>query len=265
MKKSYQLNGVFPSPQDDRDFPVRSIVKPIVTLPTEVMLEHKLIKILDQGFCGVCVGKATNSIMSAYYKEALSSLYIYSLCKLYDGIPNSEGTYPRTAMKVLQGYGACKEETMPYSLLKQCTVLPKITDQALAEGKKRTMTTYARARNLAEIREALAAGHFILGVIGVGDNFMEYRGGVLSHLEGRNYGYHAVVFCGFNDIMEAVRGVNSWGEGWGEKGLFWMSYENFFTQNNVIEAWIMEVKEKPSPSCKEKVEKFVQRWKSRKG
>ncbi len=78
-----------PSPPDERDFPLSFIAEPL-TLPSSVRLDSLFTKIRDQGSCGVCVGKAVASAMSAGFNNILSSLYIYGRCKQEDGIPNQQ-------------------------------------------------------------------------------------------------------------------------------------------------------------------------------
>jgi C1A family cysteine protease len=41
----------------------------------------------------------------------------------------------------------------------------------------------------------------------------------------RIVGGHAVLAIGYNEESNALLVRNSWGEGWGQRGLFWMPYE----------------------------------------
>jgi C1A family cysteine protease len=254
--------GVIPSPPDSRDYPIAAIIPKIPVIPTSVRLDSMILEILNQGFCGTCVGKSANGLMSAYFKKKLSSLYIYTESKKIDGIPNQEGTYPRTAMKIIKDKGSCLNETMPYTLLKSCLAFPNTPPEAHIEASKHKITAYARVVNLNEIKQALASGHMVLGVIGVGDNFMYYKNGVIGPVEGTHYGYHQVVFCGYENSINAVRGVNSWGNSWGEKGFFWLDYNVFQSWNSFVEAWIVEIelpKEKESNFYPDRI--FRDLWK----
>ena len=237
--KSIRNFGVLPSPPDKRDYAVAMIVPP-VSLPLKISMRDKVCGVFDQGFCGTCVGKASNGVMSATFEKKLSSLYIYARCKLIDGMPDQEGTYPRVANKIMQDYGSCLDSTLPYNTLKQCTVMPKITPQMDKEASKFKIKRYARAYNLNDIKQGLANGHMVKAVILVGDSFIFYKDGIMGPAQGTLYGYHEVYFCGYSDEVNAFEGVNSWGDRWGDNGFFWLSYEAAIMPT-LVESWVIEI------------------------
>ncbi len=233
-------SGVIPSPPDERDYPVSAIL-PAVTLPKEVRLDNRILNIRDQGFWPTCVGKAGAAIMSAGFKEELATIPIYSRCKAMDGIPNLPGTYPRVAMKVMQHHGTCREKTLPYQLMS--SPMPQLNQAVITESGKYKIKAYARARGINDIKQAAANGHLLMAVILVGDNFMFHRGNeVLGPPRGNTHGYHAIVLCGYDDDLKALRGANSWGlERWGDRGFFWLSYDVLMNTSHFPEAWVVEV------------------------
>ncbi len=235
-------SGLIPSPPDERDYPV-SAIAPVVSLPRSVRLDGKIHSIRDQGFWPTCVAKAGAGIMSSYYKGKLASVPLYVKCKQLDGIPNLPGTYPRTACKVMQKYGTCREETMPYD--KMANPLPKLSGAVMAESEKYKITAYARAKGLQEIKQALVAGHFLIGCLLVGDNFLFHRGdGIIGPPTGQEHGYHGIIICGFDDGRRALRIANSWsGKNWGEAGFGWISYNVLMDMRHWPEAWVIEVRQ----------------------
>lgn len=242
----WQKWGYLPSPPDPRDYPLSRIAEP-ARLPKAVRMDGLVVKVLDQGYCGSCVGKATNGIVSAGHRKALSSLYIYTRCKQEDGIPNTQGTYPRVALKVVHNEGACPDSMLPYSRLVDCLSFPAITDAMKAAADPYKAKAYARLYSIDEIKTALHNGKMVLGGLLVTDSFMFYDGnGVIPVPQGRIYGGHAIVICGYDDERKALRGLNSWGEGWGDNGFFWLSYDFMNWKSDIgmlawMEGWAVDM------------------------
>ena len=263
MERAKRENwGMLPSPPDERDWPLSRIAMP-VALPRSVRLDSLVYRIKDQAQFGTCVGKAVSSTAEAGYKHkqklpegGLSSLYIYVRCKQEDGIPNVEGTYPRVALKVVQKEGTAPEHKFPYSLLRDVFKLPTIPDAAREATGNYRVKAYARLWTLDEIKQALAAGKIVVAGILVTNSFVSWDGkGTIGVPEGTIYGGHAVVFCGYDDSRKAVRGLNSWGEKWGDKGFFWLSYDFFYWKSDIgmtgfMEAWAVEFEEVLQPPQK---------------
>jgi len=252
---------MLPSPPDERDWPLSRIVAP-VTLPRSVRLDHLVPRIKNQGSCGTCVGHAVSSATETGYKqkkqlpeEGLSALFIYARSKQEDGIPDVQGTYPRVALKIAQKEGTVPESIFPYVLLRDCNrpPIPSESIQAHAEYK---IKAYARLWTLDEIKQALASGKIVVAGILVTSSFLDWNGqGAIGVPDGHIYGSHAVVFCGYDDDKKAIRGVNSWGEKWGDKGFFWLSYDFFSWKSDIgmtgfMEAWAVEFEEVLQPPQK---------------
>ena len=61
-----------------------------------------------------------------------------------------------------------------------------------------------------------------------------------SYLKEYNYGYyHAMTIVGFDNSKNSFRVVNSWGKNWGDKGFFWLKYDDF--KRFVREAYVMNL------------------------
>ncbi len=251
-----------PSPPDERDWPLSRIAMP-VALPKSVRLDSLVYRIKDQGQCGTCVGQAVSSATETGYKQkqslpgkGLSSLYVYSRSKQEDGIPEIQGTYPRVALKIAQKEGIAPESIFPYSSLTVCNKPPIPSAQVIALAGAFKIKAYARLWTLDEIKQVLAAGKIVVAGILVTNSFVSWDGkGTIGVPEGTIYGGHAVVFCGYDDSRKAVRGLNSWGEKWGDKGFFWLSYDFFYWKSDIgmtgfMEAWAVEFEEVLQPPQK---------------
>ena len=61
-----------------------------------------------------------------------------------------------------------------------------------------------------------------------------------SYFREYNFGYyHAMTIVGFDNSKNSFRVVNSWGKDWGDKGFFWLKYDDF--KRFVREAYIMNL------------------------
>lgn len=230
--------GFIPSPPDARDYTVSQVSRAI-DLPPSIRLDNTMVEVLDQGQCGACLGKALGSILSAGHAQRLSSLYIYTRAKQEDGIPHEEGTYPRVGLKIVSSEGACPDEMLPYSKLSQCLTFPRITPFMKNAAWHFRIQSYARLWGLRDIKRALANNQLVLGGMMVTDSFNDWDGkGIIPPAEPPIYGGHAIVICGYDDNIKALRGLNSWSKGWGDEGFFWISYD-FISQNlQGIPAWL---------------------------
>ncbi|MDD5487225.1 MAG: C1 family peptidase, partial [Dehalococcoidales bacterium] len=212
-----------------------------------VRLDSRIVKVLNQGSCGTCVGQATAGIVSAGHNKELSPLYIYARCKQEDGIPNTEGTYPRVALKIAHSEGACQETMLPYSRLLSCLAFPAISQDMKEAASGHKIKAYARLNSFYEIKQALANGNMVLGGILVTSNFASWNGqGVFDVPEGNILGAHAITVCGYDDGMKALRCLNSWGEEWGDGGFFWLSYDFVNWKSDIgmlawMEGWAVEI------------------------
>ncbi len=56
------------------------------------------------------------------------------------------------------------------------------------------------------------------------EDFMHYKSGVYSYVEGKRLGGHAVLLVGYNDEEGYFIVKNSWDKGWGEDGFFRIAY-----------------------------------------
>jgi hypothetical protein len=194
-----------------------------------------------------------SSAGSAGHQKSLSSLYVYTRCKQEDGLPNQEGTYIRVANKIIHQEGVPPENLLPYSLLKHCLTFPAISHDLKQAAAPFKIKAYARLRTLDEIKQALAAGKIIVAGVWVTSAFKDWNGrGNIGVPEGTIYGCHAVVFCGYDDNRRAIRGLNSWGEEWGDKGFFWLDYANVDWETDlgipsIFEAWAYEFENMSEP------------------
>ncbi|PKM77844.1 MAG: hypothetical protein CVU90_05185 [Firmicutes bacterium HGW-Firmicutes-15] len=251
----------FPSPYDPRDYIYTNLIGAAADEPA-VSIDYRpnLPPVFDQEQRGSCVACASIWTIKAYEEikqgdypaDGLSAAFLYSLCKQNDGMPSEEGTQPKTAMKVLQKYGVCPENTMPYSTLTDlpAPLVPNVSGKALDAAAVFRIETYAqlcssydlnRDQVLNAMRQALKReGPFMIALL-VYDNFEPDENNFLPLPEGSVRGGHAVGIVGDLPNRGCLILRNSWGADWGDKGYAYLPYEWISRMSNmrwcVLEAW----------------------------
>ena len=199
--------GCIPSPPDKRDVLTSEVFPEVKRIPETCPPPFDL-TVLNQNGYPHCVGYACAAMKQEKEMRERKALifdgdWIYKKCKEMDGLPNLRGTYLRIGMKVLQKIGA------------------KPKDEKEEEAGKYKIGGYARVDTISF--ENLKKAIFV-------------NGAVLAGFKGSNEGWrsayirppkanerawgHAVLLIGYT--KNYLIGLNSWGERWGDKGLFYV-------------------------------------------
>jgi C1A family cysteine protease len=141
-----------------------------------------------------------------------------------------EGAMPRDAMQTMISNGVVSEEDWPFNPKKINTeptsgLLSKAKAHRITEGHYVRMTA---ADNLFHLKLSLSKElPFLIG-IAVYSSFYDTRsdGMVSMPKTSETYeGGHLLWCCGFSNSMHRFICPNSWGEGEGDKGYFYLPYE----------------------------------------
>lgn len=259
------IYNIIPDIQDERDFNYTSYVKG-EPLPSSVDLSSKIPFVfnqLDLGSCGLNAGIMYVMYLYGFNIPMLSRLYPYLKVREIMGTVNEDsGVQLRDVCKVFVKFGACIEDMFPY--LTKTFANPPTDEKIMDENAiKHRITSYYRVRNLDEYKLALSKGHLVFLGMRVFESMETQevaRTGILP-MPKRNeklMGGHAVLGCSYKDnlacsikkfLMKIVNSyskgngkiLNSWGEDWGQKGFFEMSYE--FYEEHVTDAWVLILEE----------------------
>lgn len=231
---------------------VLKMVTVLETVPTKLLADsspliidhsYSMSPVKDQGSRGTCVGFAGAALKEfqekveherevkegkKYDKNGkvynYSEQWLYWNCKQIDGIPNSEGTYPRAVMKVLNKVGVPTEKAWPYTDDPINIGKPKSWAELIARWA--VIGSYWHVANLIELKTALIDGPVIIGV----PIFYEWARPVDGRIglpadPGTQYGGHAICAVGYNDETKYIKFKNSWSRFWGDSGYGYLSYE----------------------------------------
>jgi inhibitor of cysteine peptidase len=194
--------------------------------------------IRDQGSCGSCwafsvVGALESAILKTDgVSRDLSEQYLVS-CNGY-GYSCAGGSYPahyyhqNAIPSGESSAGAVYETNFPYTATdSSCNT----TLQPHAHHERINSWSYVSysTPTTAQIKQAILDHGPISASICAGNNFQNYKGGVLSASDNTcSYGTnHAIVLVGWDDskgTSGAWRLRNSWGTHWGESGYMWIAY-----------------------------------------
>lgn len=235
--------GVIPSPEDKRDYASSAGIPTDIELPKKFSLRDKVKYIINQkqyGTCTGCAGVAVKNIQENIDNNlptnGLSPLYIYTMSKQIDGIPDQEGSYPRCTMEVMSK-GVLPENDLPYSLLLDSKKLPNITEEQKQKAIPYRIKSYAQIfdNNIINLKQALITQGAVLGTLVVTDAFMfPEQNKYIGDPKGVTYGCHAICICGYDDELtytfsngKTEKGFiliqNSWGN-WADSGFAWIPY-----------------------------------------
>lgn len=207
-------------------------------------------KVEDQGQLGSCTANAIVGILEYLEKRHdmtptnLSRLYLYYREReIEDSVEDDAGAFIRDGIKVaVEGVPA--ETVWPYKIEK-FAVRP--SQQAFDRAAKHKVTRYERIQNpssLTVLKTVLSSGSpFVFGFT-VYDSFESFEVSQTGMMPMPSpgeavLGGHAVVAAGYDDATQRILVRNSWGEGWGEIGYFWMPYDYIVNEDLCDDFWVI--------------------------
>jgi C1A family cysteine protease len=202
----------------------------------------------NQGQQGSCVGwssgYAARTILfsKATGKKpkdvAFSPSYVYNQIALKD----CQGTYLQKAMELMQRKGALPFSEFGYNEY-DCGKQPTSSQQDLAgQYKTKGFNRLTKGGNnysvdMLGVKQNLSQGAPVVIGMMVGGTFMTKMNGrelwrpTSKDYNKRGFGGHAMCVIGYDDYKTQKEGafqiMNSWGESWGKKGIFWITYSDF--------------------------------------
>ncbi|MGV6862545.1 MAG: C1 family peptidase [Putridiphycobacter sp.] len=207
----------------------------------------------NQGQQGSCVGwssgYAARTILQAKATGKNPRDVSFSPSFVYNQIAleGCQGTYLQRAMELMYHTGALPFSEFGYNEY-DCGKQPTSSQlNAAKQYKTKGFNRLSKSGNnyktdLLAIKQNLSQGAPVVIGMMVGGTFMSNMNGkemwnpTNNDYNKRGFGGHAMCVIGYDDFKTKDEGafqiMNSWGEQWGKKGIFWIRYSDFdyFTQ-----------------------------------
>ncbi len=219
MKRVYGYIKDAPDPRDQH-FAKLGIGAPP---PSSASLRTHVVEVLDQLGTSSCCANAwaqalriADSVAGVKAPQLSSREFLYYGARKYDGGDIVDmGTQLRSVAKAVVKLGRPPESAWPFDEA-------RINDQPSWEAFREAFdhkgpAGYHRVSTLTEIKQAIAAGHAVVGGVDIGQSFEDYSGGIYSAPHGEaSLGGHALCLVGYDEQSFTL--VNSWNVMWGEHG-----------------------------------------------
>ena len=179
----------------------------------------------SQGNCGSCTHFATIGLFEAALKIANDvSDYNYNLSEqfmLSCGPGSCSGGQIGNVVGFAYNTGCPDEGCFPYT--SGSTGNSGNCNDRCSDWRSRLEKVVNRGNITSNVKAKLQEGP-LATVMTVYEDFMDYRGGVYSHVTGSSTELHAIVIIGWDDANNCWIGKNSWSTYWGEDGYFRIKY-----------------------------------------
>ena len=209
--------------------------------------------VVDQGALGSCTANSICSVMRYTRKIKdkpndvdLSRLFLYYNERVLLApwaVPYDTGAIIRDGIKSIVQQGSIPESEWPYDIT-QFAVQP--SDQCYTDALKDLAIKYYYVPQDSEnLKCALVEGYPIIFGFTV---YSSFEAGTVAQdgivpmpaPDESILGGHCVNIVGFDNSKKWFICRNSWGEGWGDKGYFYMPYDYIMNPNLCSDFWIIE-------------------------
>jgi hypothetical protein len=251
-RRATRVKNIVPDAPDFRD---RAYIAPVHSRPPAHLPPRRALPVLDQGDTSACTGFALASVVHWLLKEddatpeRVSPFMLYSMARRYDEFRGAEadtGSSLRGALKGWHKHGACRERLWPD--LKMPKVPPDPRNDWWIDAVRRPLGAYYRVEP-----QQIADLHVALDEVGIlyasavchagWDEGNAARGKVPRYwaiprrMARDSDGGHAFVIVGYDERGFIIQ--NSWGEGWGSRGLARLTYQDW--RENAMDCWVVQM------------------------
>lgn len=221
-------------------------------LPTKVDNRKLCPAVYNQGELGSCtafaVGKGLRETLAKQGDQKhteLSALFLYYETRVrlggFNKLVDSGGTIT-DAVAVLKSKGVAPESAWSYDFMQFIRFRVKPPKTAYEQAKAWKVKETQQLGFLDDVKTALSQGKTVAFGFEVFESFERVKSNGLMPVPKpgeKIMGGHAVLAVGYDDAKNRLIVRNSWGDGWGDKGYFYMPYE-FITPERADDFWTAE-------------------------
>lgn len=222
---------------------VRTFATPDVpsfaTLPARVDLAAQLPQARDQGTQNSCTAWAAAFAVKSFQENrehgwGLDDAHLFSPAFVYNQVSggHNNGAKLLDVLQFVTDHGTVPLPLMPYNEHDMRTQ-PSAALKAKALEFRGLGYRRVDFADLRQLKAYLAAGEPVILVVemfpGMLPQGMAKTQNVYGNAGGASLGHHAVVAVGYDDARSAIKVLNSWGPGWGDRGYGWIT-ESFAPQ-----------------------------------
>ena len=223
------------------------------------MIDHReyINKVYDQGTLGSCtanvvcaayeliLNKQAEEMNLTHYNFDSSRLFVYYNSRDYLGDTGDDTGAPlRYALKAIHKFGVCPEYLWPYKELKFAQEPPQL---CYDEAKGNRVTKFVHlVQDIHQFRACLKEGFPFGFGFEVYDSFEDEDDGFMPipSLEeiasNPDPVLHGALAVGYDDNIQRIIALNSWGESYGDKGYFYVPYEYITHPDRAFDFWKIE-------------------------
>lgn len=225
-----------------------TIILPPVNLPSSMILTTPTPG--NQGNEGSCaafaIGYGARSIEQYYRTNAtsysvsnnvFSPEYVFNVANPGDcGL----GTSISIVLNIIKNQGIATWQSMPYSDLNGCALMPDGNQNANAANYKISGYSTLPHTDRVAIKTMISQKHPVIVTLQADNSFINAGPGFIwNAYSGSGMLAHIVIIVGYDDARNAYKIMNSWGTGWADGGYSWIDYD-FFPQRSSYNTFVIQ-------------------------
>ena len=250
----YATGAIFETAEELADKPRTPLYRNY--LPPSVDLSHRFPEAGDQGDQASCVGWAVGYAARSYYNSAprsgrwLGADQIPSPAYIYDSLRSPRDRFCKHGTRISDALELLKDGVASLADYRYDKRLCRHPGRAfLMPGSKFKIAEWlvVNVASPDQVKAELANDHPVVISMRTDRQFYKLRGRKVwrAGTPRDRDGHHAVTVVGYSERGQYFVVMNSWGQGWGDRGFGRISYETFLKR--VRAGYSMRLEKKPPP------------------